>query len=123
MNKRVLITTPFPTLDEVAKELGISKSRQKKIEKLMEGIIAARSSERGARTREGLDERHRDVDGTIDRKRGDTRVDTLRKTYGESFGQEVRGDAKLNTLLERTGHDTLSDYLRHHSDCLRHRRA
>ncbi len=113
MNKRVLITTPFPSLDEVAKELGISKSRQKKIEKLMEGIIAARSSERGARTRKGLDERHRDVDGTIDRKRGDTRVDTLRKTYGESFGQEVRGDAKLNTLLERTGHDTLSDYLRH----------
>jgi len=100
-------------LDEVAKELGISKSRQKKIEKLMEGIIAARSSERGVQMRRGLDGRHRAKDGTIDTKRGDTRVDTLRKMYGQSFGHEVRGDAKLNTLLARTGHPTLSDYLRH----------
>jgi hypothetical protein len=84
VNKRVLITTPFPTLDEVAKELGISKSRQKKLENLVEEIIAAR-----------------------------TRVDKLRKTYGEDFGQEVRGDAKLETLLERTGYESLSDYLRH----------
>lgn len=84
MNKRVLITTPFPSLDEVAKELGISKSRQKKIENLVKEIIARR-----------------------------TRVDTLRKTYGEDFGQEVRGDAKLETLLERTGYESLNDYLRH----------
>jgi hypothetical protein len=99
-------------LDEVAKELGISKSQQKKIEKLMEGIIADRSSERGARTRKGLDDRHRDKDGTIDRKQGNTRVATLRETYGENFGNEVRGDAKLKTLLERTGDETLKDYLR-----------
>ena len=42
-----------------------------------------------------------------------TRVDALRKTYGEDFGQEVRGDAKLETLLERTGYESLNDYLRH----------
>lgn len=84
MNKRVLITTPFPSLDDVAKELGIPKSRQKKIESLVKEIIARR-----------------------------TRVDTLRKTYGEDFGQEVRGDAKLKTLLERTGYESLKDYLRH----------
>jgi hypothetical protein len=84
VNKKVLITTPFPSLDDVAKELGISKSRQKKLENLIEEIIAA-----------------------------GTRVDTLRKTYGEDFGQEVRGDAKLETLLERTGYESLSDYLRH----------
>jgi hypothetical protein len=68
----------------VAKELGISRSRQKKLENLMEEIIARR-----------------------------TRVDALRKTYGEDFGQEVRGDAKLETLLQRTGYESLNDYLRH----------
>jgi hypothetical protein len=84
VNKRVLISTPFPTLDEVAKELGISKSRQKKLENLVNEIIARR-----------------------------TRVDKLRETYGDDFGQEVRGDAKLATLLERTGYESLNDYLRH----------
>ena len=84
MNKRVLITTPFPSIDDVAKELGVSKSRQKKIENLVKEIIARR-----------------------------TRVDALRKTYGEHFGQEVRGDAKLETLLQRTGYESLNDYLRH----------
>jgi hypothetical protein len=56
----------------VATELGISKSRQKKIEKLMEGIIAGRSSEREGRMRTGLNGHHRDKNGTIDKKRGDT---------------------------------------------------
>lgn len=112
MNKRALINTPFPSLDDVAKELGISKSRQKKIENLVEGIIKRRSSERSVRMSKGLAGRHRDKDGTIDRKHGNTRVDTLRKAYGQGFGQEVRGDAKLATLLERTGDANLSDYLR-----------
>ena len=112
MSRRTLITTPFPALDDVAKELGISKSRQKKIEELVEGIVAARSSERVGRMRKGLDGRHRDKNGTIERKHGDTRVDTLRKTYGPDFGQEVRGDAKLDTLLERTGQPSLKEYLR-----------
>jgi hypothetical protein len=112
VQKKVLIATPFPSLDDVAKELGISKSRQKKIEKMMEGIIAARSSERGGRTHKGLDGRDRDKDGTIDRKNGNTRVATLRETYGEDFGKEVRGNAKLKTLLERTGDETLNEYLR-----------
>jgi len=78
----------------------------------MEGIIAARSSERRTRTRKGLDGRHRDKDGTIGSKHENTRVATLRETYGEDFGNEVRGDAKLETLLKRTGDDTLNDYLR-----------
>ena len=60
----------------------------------------------------GLDGRSRDSDGEIRRKNGNTRVDTLRETYGENFGREVRGDAKLETLLERTGAESLSDYLK-----------
>jgi hypothetical protein len=59
-----------------------------------------------------LDGRHRDVDGTIDRKHGNTRIDTLRGTYVESFAPDIRGDAKLETLLERENCSSLSEYLR-----------
>jgi len=60
----------------------------------------------------GLDERHRDVDGEIRRKNGNTRVDSLRDIYGDNFAKDFRGDMKLETLLERTGASSLSDYLK-----------
>jgi hypothetical protein len=60
----------------------------------------------------GLDGRHRDEDGQIREKNGNTRIDTLRQTYGEDFGEGMRGDAHLRTLLERTGSSSLSEYLR-----------
>jgi hypothetical protein len=60
----------------------------------------------------GLDERHRDANGEIRRKNGNTRVDTLRETYGEHFAKDFRGDMKLETLLDRAGADSLSDYLK-----------
>lgn len=62
-------------------------------------------------TSEGLDGRQRDLKGKIGRKSGNVRVDSLRKTYGKTFGREVRGDATLDTLLKRTGARSLSDYL------------
>ena len=58
--------------------------------------------------RPGLDNRGRDSGGQI---RGDTRIDTLRQTYGDSFAPGIRGDAHLKTLLDRTGSNSLSDYL------------
>lgn len=61
----------------------------------------------------GLDGRHRDVDGEIRRKNGNTRVDTLRETYGDNFAAGARGDMHLSTLLERSGASSLSDYLKH----------
>lgn len=60
----------------------------------------------------GLDGRHRDNDGQTRAKNGNTRVDTLRETYGESFGGNIRGDAHLSTLLERKGVESLSEYLK-----------
>lgn len=56
----------------------------------------------------GLDGRHRDVDGRIGEKHGNTRVDTLREIYGEGFASGVRGDAHLRTVLDRTGATSLS---------------
>jgi hypothetical protein len=60
----------------------------------------------------GLDSRHRDVNGQTREKNGNTRVDTLRRTYGDDFAPGVRGDAQLRTVLERTNSNSLSDYLR-----------
>ena len=62
----------------------------------------------------GLDGRHRDKDGEIDRKRSDTKVRTLRRTYGEDFLSSFRSDATLGTVLEKTGANSLSDLLRKH---------
>jgi len=59
----------------------------------------------------GLDERCRDLDGEIRRKRGDTLVGTLRGTYGADFAPGMRSDMRLDTLLDRTDADSMSDLL------------
>jgi hypothetical protein len=61
---------------------------------------------------DGLDGRHRDQNGEIRHKNGTTLVKTLRKTYGEDFAQSVRSDMKLETLLERNGARSLSQFLK-----------
>ena len=54
----------------------------------------------------------RESRGQVREKRGDTRIDTLRQTYGDGFAPGIRGDARLKTLLDRTGSSSLSDYLK-----------
>lgn len=60
----------------------------------------------------GLDDRCRDDDGSIRRKRGDTLVGTLRQEYGEEFAPGVRSDMHLETLLEQADVTSLTEYLR-----------
>lgn len=60
----------------------------------------------------GLDNRHRDVSGEISRKHGNTTVGTLRQTYGDGFASGIRSDAKLSTVLAKTGARSLSDYIK-----------
>ena len=67
-----------------------------------------------AKVRRGLDGRHRDKSGQIDRKHGNTRVAALRKEYGASFAKGRRKDMMLKTLLKETGSASLHEYLRHH---------
>lgn len=62
----------------------------------------------------GLDGRHRDLDGRIERKHGNTRVGTLRGTY-QGFAQDFRSDAKLSTVLRETGSSSLSKFLKRDS--------
>ena len=66
----------------------------------------------GKQCNTGLDERCRDEDGSIRRKRGDTLVGTLREEYGEHFGPGARSDMRLDTLLDRVGAESLSEYIR-----------
>jgi len=58
----------------------------------------------------GLDNRHRDSNGEISRKHGNTEIGTLRHTYGEDFAAGRRSDMKLETLLKESGAASLSQY-------------
>ena len=62
--------------------------------------------------RRGLDNRGRDENGRIRKKRDDTRVETLREEYGDDFAQGIRSDAHLGTVLRRSGAESLSEYLK-----------
>lgn len=61
----------------------------------------------------GLDNRCRDENGEIRRKRNDTLVGTLRREYGDDFAEGFRSDAKLGTVLRETDSASLSDFLKH----------
>ena len=61
---------------------------------------------------DGLDGRCRDADGEIRHKRSDTKVGTLRDTYGEDFAKGYRSDTHLGTVLDDANAETLSEYLR-----------
>jgi hypothetical protein len=58
----------------------------------------------------GLDGRHRDKDGEIHHKMGNTTIGTLRETYGDDFAKSRRSDMKLENLLKETGANSLTDF-------------
>ena len=60
----------------------------------------------------GLDGRHRDQNGQISQKHGNTQVGTLRQTYGDGFAAGCRSDMHLSTLLNREGASSLSQLLK-----------
>ena len=49
--------------------------------------------------RTGLDGRHRDLSGQVDRKHGNTTVGRLRLTYADAFAKGRRSDLRLVNLL------------------------
>lgn len=62
--------------------------------------------------RVGLDGRHRDKNGEISRKHGNTLISTLRMTYGDSFAAGEPGTAKLGEVLERLDEPSLSQLIK-----------
>ena len=61
-----------------------------------------------------LDDRHRDRNGEISRKHGNTRVGTLRKIYGAAFAQSFTDDQTLSDALQEMDAYSLSQLVHHH---------
>jgi hypothetical protein len=62
----------------------------------------------------GLDQRHRDKNGEISRKHGNTLVSTLRKIYGPHFARNFPETAKLSDILHQLAEPSLSTLHRDH---------
>jgi hypothetical protein len=62
----------------------------------------------------GLDGRHRDKDGAISKKHGNTLIATLRKVYGQSFAAGHPETAKLSEVLLQLNETSLSQLRRDH---------
>jgi hypothetical protein len=60
----------------------------------------------------GLDQRHRDKNGDISRKHGNTLIGTLRKNYGIRFAPGERDDTKLSAVLETLDDESLRKLVR-----------
>jgi hypothetical protein len=62
----------------------------------------------------GLDGRHRDKNGVISSKHGDTLVRTLRKIYGQGFAAGYPETEKLSEVLLQLNETSLSQLRRDH---------
>jgi hypothetical protein len=63
-------------------------------------------------TQPGLDARHRDKDGRISAKHGNTLIGTLRQTYGSNFAAGEADTAKLGDVLHRLDEPSLQQLLK-----------
>ena len=64
--------------------------------------------------RPNIGERHRDKNGDISRKHGNTLVRTLRKIYRPSFAVDCKDDEKLSDVLHKIDAPSLSQMIYHH---------
>jgi hypothetical protein len=67
------------------------------------------------RVRTRLDNRHRDKDGEISRKHGNTLVRTLRKIYGAAFAPGFQDATRLSDVLKTLDEPSLSRLVRDHN--------
>jgi hypothetical protein len=63
---------------------------------------------------ESLDHRHRDKNGEISKKHGNTKIKTLRKIYGASFAKGHPDDETLAKLLHELDEPSLSKLIKDH---------
>ncbi len=61
-----------------------------------------------------FDTRHRDKNGEISRKHGNTLICTLRKTYGPDFAKGCDDTDKLADALNKIDEPSLSHLIRDH---------
>ena len=63
----------------------------------------------------GLDNRHRDKNGEISRKHGNTLVRTLRKIYGAEFARSFSETSLLSDVLQTLDEPSLSKLIKDHT--------
>jgi hypothetical protein len=63
----------------------------------------------------GLDNRHRDKNGEISRKHGDTLVGTLRKQYGAAFAPGFKDTDNLSNVLATLDETSLTKLIKDHN--------
>ena len=61
-----------------------------------------------------IDDRHRDKNGEISRKHGNTLVSTLRRIYRPSFAAGESESAKLSDVLEKLHETSLTQLIKDH---------
>jgi hypothetical protein len=66
MARSVVISTPIPSADEVAEQIGMSKSRLRRIRQIVNDAYPLHVAKKPSKI---LDERHRDSDARTDLKR------------------------------------------------------
>ena len=67
-----------------------------------------------ATSKPGLDGRERDKSGQIDRKHPTTKIKHLREHYGHNFAPDWDGEKTLGELLQASGFESLTQYVKHH---------
>ncbi len=58
--------------------------------------------------------RHRDKNGEISKKHGNTLISTLRKSYGADFAKGCSDNERLSSVLHRLDEPSLSQLIRDH---------
>jgi hypothetical protein len=66
--------------------------------------------------RPGIRQRHRDKNGEISRKHGNTLIGTLRKIYGPEFGKGTGDRQTLSDVLGKLDDASLSRLVRDHEE-------
>jgi hypothetical protein len=77
-------------------------------------MLSAAGTMESSMSKAGLDNRHRDKDGEISHKHGNTLIRTLRKIYGQSFAAGYPETAKLSEVLLQLNETSLSQLRRDH---------
>jgi hypothetical protein len=77
-------------------------------------MLSAAGTMESSMSKAGLDNRHRNHDGEISHKHGNTLIGTLRKIYGQSFAAGYPATEKLSEVLLQLNETSLSQLRRDH---------
>jgi hypothetical protein len=96
--------------------LVIKSSKALPTRTLGRNLVARASDANGSETMKAkeLDGRHRDKDGAIGTKHGNTLVGTLRKIYGKGFAAGYPDSTTLSEVLQQLNETSLSQLRRDH---------